>query len=207
MNAIGVSMLDNKRITIMVDGSGTGYSAVYFSDDESYFTYQDRASNNDAEYNAVILALDHLPANSKALILSDSELVVKQLNGQYRCKEDRLKEKKFKIQSIINKKNLDIIFRWIPREQNRADNALRKYLYKNYNPQINSLPKVRESLDIFDETGPEKAELNPLNNDLQNDHILTLKTEINQLKEENIKLKEENIKLREELVELKILLR
>jgi ribonuclease HI len=77
-------MSDEDRISIIVDGSGTGYSCAYFAENEKYFTYQQSATNNEAEYNAVILALEHLADGSKAAILCDSQLVVNQLLGKYK---------------------------------------------------------------------------------------------------------------------------
>jgi len=121
-------MSDDGRITIIVDGSGTGYSAAYFSEIETYFTHQRGATNNEAEYNAIILALEHLADGAKAIVLSDSELVVNQLTGRYRCNYARLNKKRLTIQSMISNKNLDITFKWIPREENLADVSIRKHL-------------------------------------------------------------------------------
>ncbi len=52
-----------------------------------------RATNNQAEYRAIIAALEHaitLGAN-QVEIHSDSELVVRQINGEYRVKKTTLK--------------------------------------------------------------------------------------------------------------------
>ena len=125
-------MADNGRITIMIDGSGTGYSAAFFSENEVYYTHQEGATNNDAEYNGAILALEHLPDGAKALVLSDSELVVNQINGKYQCNLPRLNEKRRRVQSLINNKNLDVKFEWMPREKNRADLAIRQYINPDY---------------------------------------------------------------------------
>ncbi len=57
------------------------------------FEYIGEATNNVAEYRALLLALAeaaHLSPSSLT-ILSDSELVVRQLNGAYRVRSDLLK--------------------------------------------------------------------------------------------------------------------
>ena len=71
----GLNMADNGRITILIDGSGSGHSAAFFSE-TILSRLPEGVTNNDAEYNGAILALEHLPDGSKALILSDSELIV-----------------------------------------------------------------------------------------------------------------------------------
>lgn len=163
-------MSDDGRITIIVDGSGTGYSAAYFSEKETYFTHQQGATNNEAEYNAVILALEHLTDGAKAIILSDSELVVNQLIGKYKCNYPHLNAKRHTITSLINSKNLDINFQWIPREKNLADNTIRELL-KNM--------------------GVEKTISDSINEKLKQLEIENLK-----LKEENARLREQVVELR-----------
>src|SRR5262245_30477150 len=51
-------------------------------------------TNNQAEYTALIRALEHaarLGTEQHLVIHSDSELLVKQMNGEYRVKDERLK--------------------------------------------------------------------------------------------------------------------
>lgn len=59
------------------------------------------ATNNDAEYSAIIKALEYACANKVVAlrILSDSEIVIRQLKGIYRCKEPRLQKKKAIVES------------------------------------------------------------------------------------------------------------
>lgn len=127
-------MSETRRIHIFVDGSGSGHSAAHFSDNEVYYTFQKGATNNVAEYNGVILALEHLPDCAKATILSDSQLVICQLNGTYRCNYAHLNKKRLVIQDLITRKGLDIRFEWIPRELNKADADIRKHLGKEVIP-------------------------------------------------------------------------
>lgn len=55
--------------------------------------YIGEATNNVAEYRALLLALSEAEklSPSSLTILSDSELLVRQLNGEYRVKSDLLK--------------------------------------------------------------------------------------------------------------------
>jgi ribonuclease HI len=53
-----------------------------------------RMTNNQAEYTALVRALEHaarLGVEHRLLIHSDSELLVKQMNGEYRVKDDSLR--------------------------------------------------------------------------------------------------------------------
>jgi ribonuclease HI len=53
-----------------------------------------RMTNNQAEYEALVRALEHaseLDGNYRVVVYSDSELMVKQVNGEYRVKNEELK--------------------------------------------------------------------------------------------------------------------
>ncbi len=72
-------------------------------------------TNNEAEYNAIILALSIIK-EKQIEIISDSELVIKQLNGEYKIKKPHLQELKDKIDNLI--KNRNIKFSNVRRENN-----------------------------------------------------------------------------------------
>jgi ribonuclease HI len=78
------------------------------------------ATNNQAEYTALIRALEHaesLGTNHPLHIHSDSELLVKQMNGEYRVKDVGLKplyDQARRLASQFDSVNI----RHIPREQN-----------------------------------------------------------------------------------------
>src|SRR6266566_7182269 len=51
-------------------------------------------TNNQAEYTALVRALEHaleLGSENRVIVHSDSELMVKQLNGEYRVKNEELR--------------------------------------------------------------------------------------------------------------------
>ena len=89
-----------------------------------------RATNNQAEYRAIITALEKaISLGAKHVkVNSDSELVVKQINGKYRVKKATLKplyQEVKKLQSLLE----GFTITHIPRQQNtEADNLANKTL-------------------------------------------------------------------------------
>lgn len=91
------------------------------------------ATNNIAEYTAVIRALEWLLANGyekEAIeICSDSQLCIYQLQGIYSVHSPRIRPLYRKACELANRfKNLR--FRWVPREQNEEADALSRKAYR-----------------------------------------------------------------------------
>ena len=84
-----------------------------------------RQTNNQAEYKAVIAALKEAVRLGAAemLVKADSELVVKQLNGQYRVKNAGLAPLYAEVKAL-EAKFKSVKYRYIPRLQNREADAL-----------------------------------------------------------------------------------
>ena len=116
------------RIDILVDGSGDGHSVALFPEEEVFFSYERGASNNEAEFNAVILALENIPDHTSARIKTDSQVVVWHLSGQEKSRRPTFLKKRLLIQDLILEKNLRIDIQWIPRKQNHADRFLKHYI-------------------------------------------------------------------------------
>jgi ribonuclease HI len=116
------------KIDILVDGSGDGHSIALFPNDEVFFSYERGASNNEAEFNAVILALENLADHSSARIRTDSQVVVWHLSGSEKSRRPTFMKKRILIQELILEKNLRIDIQWIPRKQNHADRFLKHYI-------------------------------------------------------------------------------
>ena len=91
------------------------------------------ATNNDAEYQALIKALEILNNKSQMTnelqiknfqnikqvqFFSDSRLMVNQVNGFFKVKNGKIKEYILKIRSLEQEINLPITYHLIPREQN-----------------------------------------------------------------------------------------
>ncbi len=86
-------------------------------------------TNNEAEYFALLLGLKkclELGINS-VKIYSDSKLLVNQINGIYKIKDDKLKRLYKEIRKIL--KNINYKIEHIPREKNKiADNIANQVL-------------------------------------------------------------------------------
>ena len=83
-----------------------------------------RATNNQAEYRALIAALEKAIklGASEASIYLDSELIVKQINGKYRVRNAALKPLYHQVKSLQDQLRGSVITH-IPRQQNtEADN-------------------------------------------------------------------------------------
>ena len=88
------------------------------------------ATNNYAEYQGVIEALDHIPEKATQVnFYLDSLLVVSQLNGKWKVKDENIKELVAKIQFKILNLKFKISFVHIPREKNfQADKLVNETL-------------------------------------------------------------------------------
>jgi len=117
-----------ERIEIVVDGSGDGHSVALFPGEEVFFSYERGASNNEAEFNAVILALEHLPDHAYARIRTDSQVVVWHLSEYQKSRHPTFLRKKIAIKDLIVTKNIRLDIQWIPRKQNNADRFLKQYI-------------------------------------------------------------------------------
>jgi ribonuclease HI len=84
-----------------------------------------RTTNNQAEYQAIIAALEKaISLSAKHVELhSDSELVVKQINGRYRVKNVSLRPLYQKIVQLIGSLE-GFTIAYIPRQQNAEADAL-----------------------------------------------------------------------------------
>lgn len=117
---------------LFVDGAAdlhtgrAGIGGVIYRDGEEISSFAESlpgATNNEAEYQALITGL-RLALKLKIdrlVIKSDSELVVKQLNGVYRVKHERMVPLHQTVKSLLEKFD-ECTINHIPREKNdRAD--------------------------------------------------------------------------------------
>jgi ribonuclease HI len=103
-----------------------------------------RATNNEAEYQAVIFTLKKIRAlygkekikKLSVLIKSDSQLLVSQMMGKYKIKEENIQKLFIQAWNLrIDFKNIDFVS--IPREENsRADNLANQALDDNPKPLL-----------------------------------------------------------------------
>lgn len=64
-------------------------------------------TNNQAEYDAIIHALSIFGGEEKVIIVSDSEVVIKQINGEYKVRDDNLIRKHALVKALT--KSNDIV--------------------------------------------------------------------------------------------------
>ena len=128
----------NSALTMYIDGASSGnpgpsgIGIVIFDQDGRQVgkisSYIGRRTNNFAEYTALIRALKIAKYFKTNLlkIRTDSELVVKQLRGEYRVKNEQMKKLNDQAVSLIRSINSCKI-EHIPREQNdKADYLAKK---------------------------------------------------------------------------------
>lgn len=80
--------------------------------------------NNVAEYLALLEALQHaIDVNARALrVYSDSQVLVKQMTGEYNCRSPRLYSLNWTCRKLA--RSFDFSIAYIPRESNREANHL-----------------------------------------------------------------------------------
>lgn len=84
-------------------------------------------TNNVAEYNALkegILNYLKLGGKGPFQVYGDSKLVINQMSGKWKVKNQNLAVIKEEIASIIKKHDLKVKFDWVPREQNSTADRL-----------------------------------------------------------------------------------
>jgi ribonuclease HI len=103
--------------------------------------YLGRTTNNVAEYSAVVMAISWLINNSRRLkddkisFILDSELVAKQLSGQYKVKNEKLKKLATRIKQLESKINGTLQYRAVARSKNKlADFLVNSELDKKNRP-------------------------------------------------------------------------
>ena len=116
-------------------GPGGAGIALYTADGDEFFAegqYLGKVTNNQAEYMAVEYGLKKAleMGVSRVTLRSDSQLLVRQLNGRYRVKSDRLRPLYEDVVQLLDRFE-DWTAEAVPREQNKrademASNAARQ---------------------------------------------------------------------------------
>jgi len=135
-------------LKIYTDGGSKGnpgqasIGMIFYLDNKTIFQHKEKigvATNNDAEYTALIKALEILNPKSqnpnkllianlqnikKIQFFSDSKLMVNQVNGLFKVKNGKIKEYILKIRTLEQEINLPISYHFIPREKNTIADSL-----------------------------------------------------------------------------------
>ena len=109
--------------------------------------FADNATNNVAEYTAIIKALEWLLENNynnnqEIVIRGDSQLVINQINGKYKVKAVKIIPLYQKVKSLISKFQ-DIKIEWIPRDKNKEADKLSN---KAYQEILESDPELLQNI-------------------------------------------------------------
>jgi len=116
-----------------------GVGVVFYDKDgkvlHEFKEYIGEATNNQAEYRAIIKALEILlksrwfkehngSSGAEIICRLDSQLVVEQINGNYKVKNEGIIPLLQEVKTHLDKIEIDISFVLIPREQNKLADKL-----------------------------------------------------------------------------------
>jgi ribonuclease HI len=90
------------------------------------YGYIGEGTNNVAEYKALLACLKAAPETkcTRLIVHSDSELLVRQLKGEYKVKDQTLKAYFVKIHRLLAKAPFEMEIQYISREQNKEADQL-----------------------------------------------------------------------------------
>lgn len=129
------------KVTIYSDGgargnpgpAGIGAIVLVGEKNNEISKFIGETTNNQAEYRAVIEALEWVKSNTadksdlEIECFLDSQLVVEQLNQRYKLKNEGLKPLFWQIRDLIMALGGKVNFKYVPREQNaKADKLVNK---------------------------------------------------------------------------------
>ncbi|MFZ0699108.1 MAG: ribonuclease HI [Thermoplasmata archaeon] len=142
----GVAVPETQEVVVHFDGAcqpprGGGVSTYGFCvEGEGLFyeecglavrPYSEHATNNVGEYVGAIRALEWLSSRAfrgRVLLFGDSQLVIRQISGEYAVRKEHLKEY-HRWLTTLSKGFFEVRFEWIPRAQNaRADELSKQAL-------------------------------------------------------------------------------
>lgn len=91
--------------------------------------YLGETTNNIAEYNGLVAALERVKLLAEGqpvcvVVKMDSELIVKQMNGEYKIKNEGLKPLFWRIRQLIVELGGQVSFTHIPRRENKEADYL-----------------------------------------------------------------------------------
>jgi ribonuclease HI len=128
-----INLLEITPWALFFDGSscgkGGGVGMLLISPKGEMFEFaipiQPTVTNNQAEYEALLRGLQYLKEAKDISVefFGDSRLVIKQLNGQYECRNDILRNYYDECKEILKSFQL-VILQHIPRENNEEANRL-----------------------------------------------------------------------------------
>jgi ribonuclease HI len=144
-----------RRAVVRSDGASSGNpghsgigGVVRVGDETREFSrYIGVTTNNVAEYTAFLTALEQAKEMGATEVEAflDSELVVKQINGEYRVKHDNIKPLYGKVMQLLSSFGKYSV-RHVPREANKRADTLSKEALKKTPPARGPLPSGQGTL-------------------------------------------------------------
>ena len=77
-------------------------------------------TSNEAEYLAILAAVEAMPAGTQVEIATDSLLAKAQLNGEYRIRDAKLAKLAGQIKTVAHRKRITLKVSWVSRKENQA---------------------------------------------------------------------------------------
>ena len=97
--------------------------------------WSERATNNVAEYQGAICALEYLRRREfrgQVMVHGDSQLVIRQMQGEYEVRAEHLRPYHERLRQLAREFE-DVRFVWVPREENvRADELSKRALVDHW---------------------------------------------------------------------------
>ena len=108
-------------------------------------------TNNEVEYEALVVGLDLAKATGveNMVVYYYSQVITSQINGDYGCKNERMKEYLEEVEGRIG--SLQIRFVQIPREENECTDKLAKAILAEYMLIPNQLLSFVQVSSLIDE--------------------------------------------------------
>jgi ribonuclease HI len=157
-------MAESAVLTIHTDGASRGnpgeaaFAYVITRDGQPPLERAEclgQMTNNQAEYIALVRALEHalrLGAQHRVIVHSDSELMVKQMNGEYRVKNEDLRDLYEEACALRKRFAGPVTIRHVRREQNkRADELCNQALDGKCRDKPADFEKDKPALGLHDE--------------------------------------------------------
>ena len=128
-------MASHSEVLVHIDGASRGnpgpaaYAVVMESPDgaplATFSKYLGKTTNNSAEYQALLAALEYALGHElrRVRVLTDSELVARQVTGHYKVKSADLKLFHQRVQQMVTRLE-SFSIQHVPREQNREADRL-----------------------------------------------------------------------------------
>lgn len=131
------------------NASGRGMWCYFFNGNHHHGIVKEseygNLTSNVMEYLAVLNLVKSLPSNLHIDIMSDSQLVMRQLSGVWKLNYDHLRQIATEIEELIRVKRLKVSFKWTSRDENPAGHFIeihgKALIGKNYRPVMSSQNK------------------------------------------------------------------